>query len=148
MSTILDFTDPELLVLSPILKEVVAFEIDYEKDYNSGSVPVSSFCMNLNRLAFATGPILTLVNVLDSSIETEIEFEFSVEVITWDPEGLCVISGDSDGNLHFISNRGVLLYSHRILPSRSLFILENILKYDLIYHRVYEEFFYGFRIVL
>lgn len=76
-----------------------------------------------NHLAVVTGTVLTIATSLPGSkyeVVCEMEFENPIELVCWGIDASCLIAGDVCGSLHFISPSGQLIFSHRILSSRSL----------------------------
>ena len=78
-----------------------------------------------SRIAVATGSILSIGTSIGEAgggkfdEKCEIELDNDVEVVCWGVDAACLIVGDTCGTLHFVTVSGDLLFSHRVLASKS-----------------------------
>jgi hypothetical protein len=75
-----------------------------------------------NLLAISNSCILSIFkskidNDLKYELISELEFDYEIQVISWDNNGQCIIIGDSNGSLHFITATGSLIFSRRVTPN-------------------------------
>ena len=71
-----------------------------------------------NKIAFGKGNILTILDSSSDSVPIDLEFDFQLSSLTWDKHGFCVVIGDVNGSLHFVSCEGILIIeNHRLLQS-------------------------------
>jgi hypothetical protein len=85
-------------------------------------IPLSVICSyhEKSHIAVATGTVLTVAkSTIGEKFEYcfDIEIDHSIEVTCWGVDASCLIAGDSRGSLHFITPKGELIFSHRILQS-------------------------------
>lgn len=112
---------------SNIFSTLLNHEIDNESNEKSKLLKMNVLSSiskqnDYNLLAICNSCILSIFKCEldnDSKYEliSELEFDYELQVISWDKNGQCIIIGDSNGSLHFITSTGSLIFSRRVIPN-------------------------------
>lgn len=100
--------------LSSRLSECVQFA---QETCIDGSLVHASY--GLHHVAIANDNLLSIVapkSAADSEEDiADVEFDETIEAVCWGPDASCIIVGDSNGALHFLTPTGDTIFSHGLL---------------------------------
>jgi len=96
---------------SNIICECIDIDNNNDDDDNDDKITLT---------AIGCGQILTILSKqssssLSSDIIADIEFDYDIVTITWHSNGLCLLIGDSNGSVHFVTSQGSLVFSRCII---------------------------------
>lgn len=98
----------------------------------SGQLHASTVVSGGNSIhAICCGKVLSIVGESNEgkyTIDSELEFEDNIVTVAWDPEGHCILAGQSNGILHFVSRDGNLILSNSIVKGQYMLFTSIMIK--------------------
>jgi hypothetical protein len=110
------------LVSANSFPESLHIESDIEVTSSDDPI-IPVLCLCNETIALGNGSLLSISNITNNSENELIETEFDNEIVAmcWDQTGQFLIVGDIEGNVHFLTSNGTLIFSHRIFSRKYIY---------------------------